>query len=69
MNVGRYTAIAERTVADEKAFVFREDQRWAVSTLAGKLKGWKRTLTGPLYWLYERGTLQERRDGNGLIKE
>ena len=52
----------ECTVADEKTYVLYEDQRWAISTLAGKLKGWKRPPAGPLYWLYEGETLQERRE-------
>ena len=52
----------ECTVADEKTSVVYEGQQWAISTLAGKLKGWKRPPSGPQYWLYEGETLQERRE-------
>ena len=47
----------------------REDVRVLRGTALGglhpgrKAQGWKRTLSGPLYWLYERETLQERRGG------
>ena len=54
--------LIECKVADEKTYVLYENERWAISTLAGKLKGWKRTPAGPLYWLYEGETLQERRE-------
>ena len=48
------------TVADEKTYVNYEGRRWAISTLARELKGWKRTPAGPEYWLYEGETLRER---------
>ena len=52
----------ECTVDDERTYVQYDDKRWAISTLARELKGWKRTPAGPLYWLYEGETLQERRE-------
>ena len=50
----------ECRVDGNKTYVFYDGQRWAISTLAGKLKGWKRTPPGPEYWLYEGETLRER---------
>ena len=50
----------ECTVDDEKTYVIYQDRRWAISTLARELTGWKRTPAGPEYWLYEGETLRER---------
>lgn len=48
------------TVDGEKTYVIYEGRRWAISTLARELKGWKRAPAGPEYWLYEGETLRER---------
>ena len=50
----------EFTVDSGKTHVLYEGQRWAISTLAQKLKGWKRPPAGPEYFLYEDETLRER---------
>ena len=50
----------ECQVASDKTYVIYQGQRWAISTLARELKGWKRTPAGPEYWLYEGETLRER---------
>ena len=50
----------EFTVDSGKTHVLYEGQRWAISPLAQKLKGWKRTPAGPEYFLYEDETLRER---------
>ena len=50
----------ECQVDGDTTYVIYEGQRWAISTLAQKLKGWKRPPAGPEYFLYEDETLRER---------
>ena len=50
----------EFQVASETTHVFYEGERWAISTLAQKLKGWKRPPAGPEYYLYDGETLRQR---------
>ena len=52
----------ECQVVNDKTRVTYEGQEWAISTLAGHLKGWKYSPSGVWYWLYNGETLQERRD-------
>ena len=52
----------ECQVDGNTTYVLYEGRRWAISTLARELKGWKRTPSGPLYWLYEGETLRERQE-------
>ena len=52
----------EAQVADDRTAVIYEGATYALSTLAQKLKQWKRTPSGTPYWLYEGETLQERRE-------
>jgi hypothetical protein len=47
-------------VDGDTTYVIYEGQRWAISPLAQKLKGWKRMPSGTPYWLYEDETLRER---------
>ncbi len=50
----------ECQVDSDKTYVLYEGRRWAISTLARELKGWKRTPAGPDYWLYQGETLRDR---------
>ena len=50
----------ECQVEGDSTYVIYKGQRWAISPLAQKLKGWKRVPSGTPYWLYEGETLRER---------
>ena len=50
----------ECKVDGDTTYVLYEERRWAISTLARELKGWKHSPPGPQYWLYEGETLRER---------
>ena len=50
----------ECQVDDDTTYVIYEGQRWAISTLAKKLKGWDWAPAGPDYWLYKGELLRER---------
>ena len=52
----------ECEVVNEKTRVAYGGREYAISTLAKELKGWKFAARGPLYWLYQGETLQERRE-------
>ncbi len=52
----------ECEVADDQTGVLYKGERYALSTLATKLKGAEYVLQGLRYWLYEDQTLLKRRD-------
>ena len=50
----------ECQVVSDTTYVLYKEERWAISTLAKELKGWKYAPAGPEYFLYEGETLRHR---------